>query len=118
MGDQENNTSNLPTWQEFQQGIIMKTLKDDNFRKELLADPKAVLEQEMAKIKPGAKLPKNFAVQVLEQPANTLYLVLPAPNASELSDEELDTVAGGVVWGEPVFKFNLGVWNPLRGNYE
>ena len=92
MSDQ--NTPKLPTWQEFHNELIVKALKDENFRKELIADPKTVVEMEMGKYKEGMKLPATLEIKVIEQPANALYLVLPTMT-DELSDEELDSVAGG-----------------------
>lgn len=92
MSDQ--NTPKLPSWQEFQNELIGRALKDESFRQELLADPKAVVEKEMGKLKEGSKLPAALEVKVIEQPANALYLVLPTLS-DELSDEALDNVAAG-----------------------
>jgi hypothetical protein len=92
MNDQ--NTPKLSTWQEFHNELIVKALKDENFRKELIADPKAVVEKEIGKIKEGMKLPATLEIKVIEQPANAIYLVLPTVT-DELSDEALDGVAGG-----------------------
>ncbi|AET69224.1 TOMM propeptide domain protein [Desulfosporosinus orientis DSM 765] len=94
MTDQKENNQKLPTWQEFQNELIVRALKDESFRKELLADPKAMVEKEMARLKEGAKLPASLEIKVIEQPANALYLVLPTMS-DELSDEALDAVAGG-----------------------
>ncbi|GAB6174407.1 hypothetical protein JCM15765_38850 [Paradesulfitobacterium aromaticivorans] len=91
-----NQNSKLPGWQEFNDGLITRALKDESFRQELLANPKAVVEKEMGKLKGGAKLPAAMEVKVIEQPANTLYLVLPT-QSDELSDETLDSVAGGLL---------------------
>ncbi|SHH98089.1 NHLP leader peptide family RiPP precursor [Desulfosporosinus lacus] len=90
----EQSTPNLPSWQEFHNELIVKALKDESFRQELLANPKAVVEQEMGKLKEGSKLPAGLEVKVIQQPANALYLVLPTM-PEELSDEALDNVAGG-----------------------
>lgn len=90
------NEKKQSAWQEFQHRLIVRAMKDDNFRKELLANPKAVVENEMDKLKPGSKLPAALEIKIIEQPTNALYLVLPP--MSELSDEELDGVAGGWSW--------------------
>lgn len=84
----------LPAWQEFQNELIVRALKDESFRSELLANPKAVVEKEMGKINEGAKLPDAVEVKVIDQPANALYLVLPIV-PDELSDEALEAVSGG-----------------------
>ena len=94
MADPKKNNQTLPTWQEFQNELIVRALKDESFRQELLTNPKTVVEKEMAKLKEGAKLPASLEVKVIEQPANALYLVLPTL-PDELSDEDLDSVAGG-----------------------
>jgi len=100
-------------WADFQSELAAKAAKDENFRKELLADPKDVLGKEMAKLaKERGKLPddatsvgipKNLKVVVLEQTEDTMYLIIPPLMASstsggaadELSMEQLDAVAGG-----------------------
>ncbi|WP_094607852.1 hypothetical protein SPSIL_056020 [Sporomusa silvacetica DSM 10669] len=84
----------LLAWQEFPNGLIAKAMKDESFRKELLANPKAVMEKEMDKLKKGAKFPAALEVKVIEQPANVFYLVLPTATG-QTSDEELDMVSGG-----------------------
>ena len=88
----------LPNWQEFQNALIARAMKEESFRQSLIANPKGVVEQEMGKRIEGAKLPDQLEVKVIEQPANALYLILPIM-PDELSDEELDQVAGGIVFG-------------------
>jgi len=95
--NEKENTKKLPTWREFQSMLIVKAMKDRSFHQELLANPKAVIEREMGKLKEGAKLPATMEVKVIEQPANVLYLVLPAAQASELSHEALSAVTGGFI---------------------
>lgn len=95
MSEQKKYTQKLPTWQEFQNGLMVRALKDESFRKELLVNPRAVVEKEMGKLKQGAKLPENLEVKVIEQPQNALYLILPTIS-DELSDELLDEVTGGM----------------------
>ena len=71
--------------------IIERALKDEGFARELRADTKAVIEREVG------KLPEGIEVKVVEETPDTLYLVLPAhPSPGrQLSDEELERVAGG-----------------------
>lgn len=78
---------------QFEQQIIEKAIKDQSFRQQLLDDPKGVIEKEF-----GLKIPESVEVKVLEENANTFYIVLPGSNKSsemELTDAELNTVAGG-----------------------
>jgi hypothetical protein len=72
--------------------LIERCWKDSEFRNEVLKDPKGMLEAFL-----GRSLPPDFNVIVHEEDAKTLHFALPpAPvNASELSDEDLERVAGG-----------------------
>jgi len=70
--------------------IIAKAQKDDDFREELLANPKSAIQQEF-----GKELPLGLEVRVLEESANVVYLVLPPRPVVELRDTDLDAVAGG-----------------------
>lgn len=90
----DQNTPKLPTWLEFHNELIVKALKDEDFRQELLADPKAVAQKEISKLDEEIKLPADLEFKVIEQPANVLYLVLPTMS-DELSDDQLDMIAGG-----------------------
>jgi len=71
--------------------VQKQALTDEEFRKDLLSDPNAVLEKEI-----GEKLPEGFQIQVIESdPAYTATFVLPDLMGEELEDGELDQVAGG-----------------------
>ena len=80
--------------QELEDTILRKALGDDKFRASLLADPKAIVEQTLSEEYPGAKLPAGFAVNAIEEAPNTLTLVVPSVN--ELSEAQLEEVAGGI----------------------
>ena len=60
----------------------------------VLSYPKAAVEEEL-----GRRLPEDVQVRAVEETTDTIYLVLPSTSAvgesEELSDPELDTVAGG-----------------------
>jgi hypothetical protein len=64
--------------------------KDEKYKKALLADPKRILGMQM-----GQKLPDFLNVKVVEETADTIYLVLPHQAGEELSDADLEMVAGG-----------------------
>jgi len=75
--------------------LIQRSLADEVFRQRLLDDPKAAVEQEL-----GTRLPQGVQVRVVEESADTIYLVLPSVSplggdGGELSDQELEAVAGG-----------------------
>jgi hypothetical protein len=80
---------------EMERGLIDRSLEDEDFRQRLLADPKGTMEQEL-----GGRLAESVEVRVVEESADTIYLVLPSASplgqGGEISDQELDAVAGGV----------------------
>ena len=86
----------VKTRQQLEAQLIDRAMKDETFRQELLRDPKDVVTREL-----GIQMPENIDVQVLQESPSTFYLVLP-PSAqragAELSDEELEAVAGGASW--------------------
>ena len=80
---------------EMERRLLQRSLQDDAFRQRLLEDPKAAVEQEL-----GTRLPEDVRVVAVEETAETIYLVLPSRStegqeAGELSDRELEAVAGG-----------------------
>lgn len=86
---------------EFEAYIQERAVKDEEFRKELLADTKAVIQRELnARVEEGVQIPDNITMEVIEEKPDTLYLVIPPSPAQikdELSDEELEAVAGGAI---------------------
>lgn len=70
-----------------------KAWVDKGFRKALIADPKKTIE-DLFKI----TLPENLKFNVQEEKPDTVTINLPAQASDgELSDDQLDAVAGG--WG-------------------
>lgn len=75
--------------------LIQRSMQDEDLRRRLLEYRKSTVEQER-----GAKLPEGIEVQVIEETPETIYLVLPpkaetSQDGGELSDRELEAVAGG-----------------------
>src|SRR5688500_5191729 len=71
--------------------LVSKAQQDSGFRKELIRNPKAIIEQEL-----GLRLPGDFDVKVFEETSKSLCLVIPAKTEEgELSDQLLEAVAGG-----------------------
>jgi Nitrile hydratase, alpha chain len=79
---------------EWERRLVQRSLEDESFRQRLLDDPKGTMEQEL-----GGRLPESIEVRVLEESADTIYLVLPSASrvgqVEELSDQELEDVSGG-----------------------
>ncbi|MGF1470894.1 MAG: NHLP leader peptide family RiPP precursor [Rubrobacteraceae bacterium] len=83
--------------QEVRQRLVQRSVEDEVFRQRLLAEPKATIEQET-----GVSLPEEIEIRCVEETPQTVYLVLPPKQlvdvqSGELSDQELEVVAGG--WG-------------------
>ena len=53
----------------------------------------------------GRRLPEGVEVRVVQESAQTIYLVLPSASpvgqGGEISDQELEAVAGGATGGRP-----------------
>jgi hypothetical protein len=86
---------------EVERRLIEKGLADDAFRQRLLEDSKAAVEEEL-----GTQLPEEVRMVAVEETADTVYLMLPlrttdAQEAGELSDRDLEAVAGGGWAGVP-----------------
>lgn len=84
---------------EFEAQIVAKAWKDAAFREALKKDPKGTVQKELSALKGGdIKLPDNIRVEVVEESADVMYLVIPnnpSDTHGTLSDEQLMAVAGG-----------------------
>jgi len=83
-----------------------------NYRAAMLKDPKAVLAKQM-----GAEIPDWLNVKVVEETADTSYLVVPrlaTAAGDELSDADLEKVAGGGKKGDDDFN-NTYTCNDVAG---
>ncbi len=83
--------------QDVESRVMGRALTDADFRQLLLSDPRAAVQDEL-----GVDLPADVTINVVEEKADTIYLVLPPTEESsetgELSDAELGAVAGGGDW--------------------
>ena len=73
--------------------IVQRAWKDEAFRSEFLADAKGTIEKYS-----GEKLPDDLRVLAHPEDVQTVHFVIPPKpmNVDELSDEDLEKVAGGV----------------------
>ena len=74
--------------------VRSKAMQDEAFKQALLANPKAVLSEEL-----GQAIPDNVEVTVVEETADTRYLVIPPQPDMQYVIER--------AWQDPVFKQNL-----------
>ena len=79
--------------------VIAKAWRDPAFKAGLIANPAAALKAE------GIDVPAGIALTVVENTDKQFHLVLPPVPSGEVSDEELDAVAGGLYYNQQ------GVWN-------
>jgi hypothetical protein len=85
---------------EMERRLVQRSMEDEDFRQRLLDDPKGTVEQEL-----GTQLPEGIEVRVVEESAQTIYLVLPSASTvgegGEIADHDLEAVAGGgdTPWG-------------------
>lgn len=84
---------------------LTPAVTDAEARERFLADPKAVL------VSAGLDLPEWFTVTAREGDAAELIISLPGLRdpAADLSDEQLDAVAGGYHWCDRSCYY-LGCW--------
>src|SRR4051794_37093251 len=89
---QDPQQEQVKQWSE----VVARAWSDESFKQRLLSDPGAVLAEA------GLPIPRNLQVQVHEATPTQFHLVLPPPPPSgqrdQLTDAELDLVAGG---GDP-----------------
>lgn len=91
------NVQKPMTRRDLESRIVAKAWKDADYKKRLLADPKAVLQDELTNLDPSITLPDSLKVQVHEENADLFHLVLPRnPNDISLGEvvgDNLEAVA-------------------------
>lgn len=70
--------------------LVAKAWSDEAFKTRLKADPAAVLRSM------GMQVPEGMQVEVLESTPQKTFVVIPPKPTDELSDDDLEKVAGGV----------------------
>ncbi|MFN9175333.1 MAG: NHLP leader peptide family RiPP precursor, partial [Synechocystis sp.] len=81
---QQDSKLAVKTRKDLEIHLITRAVKDEGFRQELVANPKAVVEKEL-----GVKLPEDLEIKVLEETEDTIYMVLPCNPYEGISEEEL-----------------------------
>jgi hypothetical protein len=79
--------------------IVKRCWEDEGFRKEFTADPAATFVKYLHS--PASSLPR---ISVHEEELGSWHIVLPAKpaNSSELSEEDLEKIAGGTSFVAPI----------------
>lgn len=85
---------------EAKQEIAAECVKDPEFRKKLLANPGATIEEHWG-LNPGSFAQVKFNI-VEESPDSILIPIPAAPKDDELSDDQLEAVAGGFAFSAAV----------------
>ena len=71
------------------QQIVGKSAVDSDFRRQLLADPKATISAEL-----GITIPDSMTIKIHESDMQTVHLALPPdPNITE---EQLEAISAGL----------------------
>jgi hypothetical protein len=87
---------------QLEQQLVEKAMKDEQFRSQLVNNPRETIEKEM-----GVKIPESIIIKVLEEDINNLYLILPTvpvqESDGELTEADLQLVAGGTLGGVSTF---------------
>jgi len=88
-------TDSAPTRGQFDATLVLKAWEDQGFADELVANPAGVIGEEMRQF--HGTIPSNSTVKAFAEGANECIITLPAPMAAdgELTDGDLDGVAGG-----------------------
>ena len=88
---------------ELEEKIVARAWTDDEFRRKFVADPKGQFEARL-----GTRLPDSLKMTVHEETPDSLHFVIPQKppqNLDELSDEDLERVAGGAT---PLIIYTIG----------
>jgi len=92
--------------QETVKQIQKKAASDASFRASLIANPNSSIE-EIA----GIQIPAGFRVNVADANEADLTIALPKMQNNELSDSDLEAVAGGKTTDTTVPGGNGGIWD-------
>lgn len=91
-----------PSRAELEQHVRTRAWKDETFRQEFLANPKALLERDYAQWFPEGKIPAELSIKTIVEEEQAICFVLPPrgleplPEMDDLEEEELADVTGGI----------------------
>jgi len=73
--------------------VVERASKDEAFRKTLVDSPKSAIKAET-----GIDVPEGVDIRFVENEGADLTVVLPDVESEEISDSDLESVAGGDAW--------------------
>ena len=82
----------MPPAPDPQSRVIGEAMSDPAFRRRLMADPAGTLRRA------GVEIPEGVTIEVVEDTATRVHLILPA-HEDEMLDADLDAAVGGLVRG-------------------
>lgn len=84
------------SWMQVWGQIVAKSWDDDSLKKRLMSEPAAVLKEH------GLDVPPGVQIKVVQNTDSLVHLPMaPKPASTELSEEDLANVAGGVSKSNP-----------------
>ena len=87
---QDDAKPHIPLRAEVERELRLRAWKDEQFRQELIANPKGVIERLFPQCFPDGKVPDNVTYKVIVEDAYTHHIILPTlPDelANEISEE-------------------------------
>lgn len=89
MATQQPTQEQMQDYARHQAQFMARVWSDPQFKQRLIGDPKSVLQEQ------GVPVPEGMEIRVVENTESVFYLVLPPSPAEQISDEQLEAVAGG-----------------------
>ncbi|MBR1153712.1 NHLP leader peptide family RiPP precursor [Bradyrhizobium sp. JYMT SZCCT0428] len=88
--------------------IVEKAWHDESYKNRLKSDPETVLKEE------GIAPPEGVQVKLVENTPSLVHLTLPAKIVEDISEKDLETVAGGhkiggIFWGGTHIRWGGGL---------
>lgn len=108
--------SNASSSEDFRVRLIGRAVENETFKQQLLTNPKATVQDFFEEVGIDYQLPNQLQLNFIEETENLRYLVLPLRQEGELSDLELEAVAGGKgISRPPVAAYGIpwqsgGIW--------
>ncbi len=74
--------------------IVEQAQTNPEYYNQLMKDPRSLMSRQL-----GTEIPANVTIKVIEESPDTYYVVLPyqPKEGAELSDADLEKVAGGIL---------------------